>query len=231
MTPFDYLARNYARNRHPDRFDMDEYWEDHIDDLRLFIVGARRMLQELIALDAVDLEVMEKLLCEHFEDDEVFFIAMPTSPEDIFGGGLLVQIRDGKADALAPVPCPENYRRKMSTIADSSEVPAMYSMAFRMLQEFHGRSPEMVMKLAPLLVQHLLDNYSPEDGIKVSFAEVVEFCDRMIAQGLVTLENIPFAFIQTDDEEENLEWIEEEDEQEEEHQQPPQKPPDDNLPF
>jgi len=227
-----------------DRFDMDENWEDNMDDFSLFIVGARRMLQELIALDALNLGVMETLLCDHFEDDEVFFIAMPTSPEDIFGGGLLVQIRDGKADPLAPVPCPEKYRRKMGTIADSSEMPAMYKMAFRMLQEFHGRSPEMVMKLAPLLVQHLLDNYSrPEDGIKVSFAEVVEFCDRMIAQGLVTLQNIPLAFIQSDHEEEKLEWMEledevenlirelEEDEEGEEQQQNPPKAPDDNLPF
>jgi hypothetical protein len=217
MNPLQYLARNHLRNSQPDYLDLDEFWEDDIEALRHFMAGAERILQELHALEVPNLDELKVLLNEHFEDDEAFFLAYPTEPEDIFGGGLLVQIRDGKSEPLAAAPCSEEYRRKISTTTFASRMPAMYSMAFRMLQEFYGRSPDTVMKLAPLLVEHLLENHSPQDGIRVSFAEVVDFCDRMISQGRVTLENIPFPFIQSDEEEDK--------------QPPPPKPPEDDLPF
>lgn len=230
MTPFEYLARNYIRNNNANHMEIDEWWEDDVIAYRAYLAGAERLFRELQSLEIPGIEVAESLLRERFFYHEVFFISEPVVQGLLLPGGLSVKFGDGKLEMLSEVPCPKDYRHRITQICRDSSEPAACEMAFRMVQEFHGRSPEMVLQLGPLLFEHLMEEHNVYEGLWISFQDVLDFCDRMISQGRVTLENIPFPFIQADEEEDNLEWMESEPEEEEE-EEPPSKPPEDDLLF
>jgi hypothetical protein len=248
MSSFGYLARNFLRNSEPEASELDEWWVDDATLSQAFMAGAKRMLQELSVLQVPGLEGMERLLETPFSEDEAYFIAFPTSPDDIFGGGMLVRFGGGKSEPLAKVPCPLYFRKKISRVIYESQYPAVYSMAFRMIQEFYGHSPVGMIQLAPLLADYLMEHHNLREGIQTSFTEVLRFCQSMIVQERVTRESLFVSFYE-DDKEKALPWmaidldsdndvLDESNEDQEEQQDRPESgqkrhplDPEDGLPF